>query len=191
MQSAAHNQKGVSILAAIFIVVVLAFMGVVFLSLFSAGTMSSVNDMQSTQALYLAEGGLQYALRSNSVYTWFSSYITPTTTLGSGTFRVESQWLGTGGIAPATVNGPLDDVSPSFNVSGDTTNYNSPGTIKIDSEYIFCTGKSGSSFFGCIRAWKDSQKQTHASGADITQWVVTSTGVVGGASRVVRVTLGQ
>jgi len=90
------NARGVSIIAAIFIIVVLAFMGVMFLSMVSTSTFTSVNDAQSTQALYVAEGGVeyaQYALAQN--LEWYRSPSDPmpapastTLNLGAGSFTV-------------------------------------------------------------------------------------------------------
>lgn len=45
------KSKGVSLIAAIFIIVILAFMGVMFVTLIGTGSLTSVNDMQSAQAL--------------------------------------------------------------------------------------------------------------------------------------------
>jgi type II secretory pathway component PulK len=55
-----RKSRGVTIIAAIFIIVVLGFMGVMFLSMVNTGSFTAVNDLQSAQALYVAEGGLEY-----------------------------------------------------------------------------------------------------------------------------------
>jgi len=52
--------RGVSIIAALFIIVILAFMGLMLASLVSTGSLTAVGDLQSTQALSVAEGGVQY-----------------------------------------------------------------------------------------------------------------------------------
>lgn len=84
------NSRGVSIIAAIFIIVILAFMGVMFVSLISTGSFSAINDMQSAQALYIAEGGLQYTLGLNKNnmpnYSTHGAWIN----LGAGQFRVDT-----------------------------------------------------------------------------------------------------
>jgi hypothetical protein len=51
------------ILAAVFVLIVLSFLGLVFLTTFTTSTSSSLNDIQSTQALFIAEGGLHYAAK--------------------------------------------------------------------------------------------------------------------------------
>ena len=84
------NPKGVSIIAAIFIIVILAFMGVMFVSLLNTSGFSAINDMQSTQALYIAEGGLQYTLALNK--NNMPNYSTRGTwkNLGGGQFKVDT-----------------------------------------------------------------------------------------------------
>ena len=57
------NTKGVPLIIAIFIIVVLAFMGVMLLTMVGTSTFTSVNDAQSTQALSIAEGGVEYEQR--------------------------------------------------------------------------------------------------------------------------------
>jgi hypothetical protein len=72
------NQNGVTIIAAIFIIVVLGFMGVMFLTMINTGSFTAVNDIQSAQALYVAEGGAeyaQYALAQNR--NWYRSVSDP------------------------------------------------------------------------------------------------------------------
>ncbi|MBI5874514.1 MAG: hypothetical protein HZB81_01470 [Deltaproteobacteria bacterium] len=53
------NQKGVSITAVVFIIVILSFMGVIFVSLLTTGVEESVVEYDSSRALYIAEGGAE------------------------------------------------------------------------------------------------------------------------------------
>jgi hypothetical protein len=85
------NQNGVSIVAAIFIIVVLGFMGVMFLSMINTGSFTAVNDIQSAQALYVAEGGVEYEQRNLAQnFSWYRSTTDPLyndpKTLGGGGF---------------------------------------------------------------------------------------------------------
>lgn len=84
------SQRGVSIIAAIFIIVVLGFMGVMFLSISTSGSGAAVNNLQSLRALSIAEGGLQYtlALNRNNMpnYSTNGNWIN----LGNGQFRVDT-----------------------------------------------------------------------------------------------------
>jgi len=86
-----NNEKGVSLIAAIFIIIVLALMGVAFVSLISSSSLTAINDMQSMQALALAEGGVefeQYNLAQD--LDWYRSsadpIVIPPKNAGAGSF---------------------------------------------------------------------------------------------------------
>ncbi|MGC1454350.1 MAG: hypothetical protein WA946_04070 [Nitrospirota bacterium] len=87
-----NNNRGVSLIAAVFIIVVLAFMGVMFVSLINTSSFTLVNDMQATQALYVAEGGVEYEQRNLAQnFNWYRSvtdplYNDPPKNLGGGSF---------------------------------------------------------------------------------------------------------
>src|SRR4030067_3480556 len=87
------NQSGVSLIAAIFIIVILAFMGMVFLTLFTVTSSTSINELQSTQALYVAEGGIERSIRYFTSPTLTereacASISAANTSLGSGQFSL-------------------------------------------------------------------------------------------------------
>ena len=63
------NKKGLGIIAAILIMLVVAVMGVTLASLLGTNTQSSINYMQSQQAFFLAESGAQNALLALKNYT--------------------------------------------------------------------------------------------------------------------------
>ena len=130
------NQKGVSLIAAIFIIVVLAFMGVMFLTMFSTSTLTSVNDLQSAQALYIAEGGVefeQYILAQN--LDWYRSTIDPFTitgvrNLGAGSFTASI-------FLPATKLRSQMTFSTTSSIRVYSIDRFSPsGCIRIDDEFI-------------------------------------------------------
>lgn len=189
------NNKGVSIVAAIFIIVILAFMGVMLVSILGGGTSASVNEMQSARALYIAEGGLEYALQAGT----FCNYNVAATTLGIGSFTVASQYIGPGAppaIPPTTLSGALVAGANTINVAN-TANYVIPGAIQIDAEYIHCTGMSGGSqFTGCTRGWATTTNTGHSGGTPVIQCSVTSAGsvptgfLVGTVSRTVQASVG-
>jgi Tfp pilus assembly protein PilX len=238
-----NNSRGVSLIAATFIIVILAFMGVMFVSLIGTSSLTSVNDLQSGQALYLAEGGMEYIFQ-NRVFPNYS--LTGTTTLGAGSFTVATpaeltaaltnvattvtvnsttgfpgagrividdeqiNYTGTtattftggtraqGGTVAAphalgnavypattvTVNVLVGDTT--INV-GSTTGFLVPGVIRIDGEFIYCTNITATTFSGCARGYKSTPPAAHTAGVTRTvfQYVVTSTGTVGNAQRVV------
>lgn len=55
------DQKGVALLAVIFFLVVIAFTGIVFVSMSSNSMTQSVNEIRADQALFIAEGGMERA----------------------------------------------------------------------------------------------------------------------------------
>ncbi len=126
------DQKGVSLIAAIFIIVILAFMGIMFVSLISTGSFSSVNDFKSAQALYIADGGLQYtlALNKNNMpnYSTLGAWIN----LSEGQFKVDT-------ISYLTATVTAGD--PSISVDS-TDSFPATGRITIDSEFIEYTAKN-------------------------------------------------
>jgi hypothetical protein len=90
------NAKGVSLIAAIFIIVVLAFMGVMFLSLITTGSLTSVNDVQSAQALAIAGGGGEFEQRSLAQsLDWYRGTTDPlfadSKNLGAGAFTATAR----------------------------------------------------------------------------------------------------
>lgn len=159
------NSKGVSLIAAIFIIVILAFMGVMFVSLINTASFTSVNDLQSAQALYLAESGIEYALVNQT----FPNY-SATANLGAGSFTVASPTI-TSGLTittAATINVP----------STPLTKFPAAlGRIVIDSEVITYNAFNGTSFTGATRGVAGTQTQ-HLSGVSVYP-VTTLSGALG------------
>ena len=145
------NQKGVSLIAAIFIIVILAFMGVMFLTMFTTSSSTSLNDLQSAQALYVAEGGLEFILE-NRVFPNYS--LTTATTLGAGSFTVATPAYLTvdPGVAGATIT------------VNSTATFPAAGRIVIDSELINYTGTTATTFTGATRGVGGTTATTHAIG---------------------------
>ena len=146
------NSHGVSLIAAIFIIVIVAFMGVMFVSLINSGSLTAANDAQSAQALYVAEGGREYILQNNG----FPNYSTGgvAANLGSGAFTVNTPTYLT---AALTINATTVTVNS-------TTAFPAAGRIVIDAEQINYTGTTATTFTGCTRAQGGTAAATHASG---------------------------
>ncbi len=153
------NQKGVSLIAAIFIIVVLAFMGVMFVSLINTGSLTSVNDMQSAQALYVAEGGVEFHQRNLAQnLDWYRSTTDPIATdtrtlgAGSGSFTVSTS-------LPATLlrNRIPNSVSTAPIRVYTTDRFPSSGYIQIEEdltgsgEIVQYTGIATDTFTGITR----------------------------------------
>ncbi|HYA87691.1 MAG TPA: hypothetical protein VEI57_11580 [Nitrospirota bacterium] len=168
------NQGGVSLIAAIFIIVILAFMGVMLLSMVTTSSLSSVNDLQSTKALYVAEGGVEYILGVNT----FPNYSTngATTNLGAGNFKIDT---------PATVT--TAGGIPASGASTFTVNKSSwagfpapPGNIVIDSEIMTYSAWNGTNQFTVNAAGRGAGGTTaaaHAFGAAVYPATTTTAAV--------------
>lgn len=88
------KETGVALVTALFILIVIMMLGMVFTMMMASETNTSVREKQSTAALYLADAGLQYAQYSAgktgkatgsfaSLYGKFS-----TMDLGDGSFSI-------------------------------------------------------------------------------------------------------
>ena len=108
------SQSGATLIPVIFIIVILAFIGVMFVSLINTGSLTSVNDLQAARALYVAEGGNEYVL----VNRVFPNYSTggATINLGEGSFSVATPAYLTAALTAVatTVTGKLNDGIPRF-----------------------------------------------------------------------------
>ncbi len=178
------NQSGVSIIAALFIIVILAFMGMVFLTLFTTTSSTSINELQSTRALYVAEGGLERAVyQYKNDGTACASLINTNIPLGTGNFTTSGTLYNP---SPATTLssaiGAADTIIPVVSTAGYAPN----GRIRIDSEEINYSSIAGNSFTGAQRGAAGSTAAAHALGALVlqNQCTINSTGVVGNAQRV-------
>lgn len=56
-----RKESGIALVTALFILIVIMMMGAVFTMMMASETNTSIRQKQSTQALYLADAGLQYA----------------------------------------------------------------------------------------------------------------------------------
>jgi len=91
-----QRQDGVSLIGAIFIIVVLAFLGLMFLSMISTSSLTAINDMNSTQAFSLAEGGAEFNQRELAVsLDWYRNANDPMANnirnLGAGSFTAATR----------------------------------------------------------------------------------------------------
>lgn len=150
----ARNERGASLVAAIFLLVVVAFMGTAVVSLMGTQTMTSFGETQSTQALYVAEGGGEFGQRALAQnLNWYRSttdpIVTPGTALGAGNFTANT-------FLPATLL--RRRVTPaSANISVFTTNrFPTAGFLQLDDvtgggEFVQYTGVTPNTFTGITR----------------------------------------
>jgi MSHA biogenesis protein MshP len=146
------SQQGLSIIAALFIIVILAFMGLIFLSFISTSSFTSLNDMQSAQALSVAEGGLEYILANRTFPNYSMSGAT--VNLGAGSFTIST---------PASLTVDPGAAGTTITVQS-TANFPNTGRIIIDSELIDYTGKTATTFNPATRGVGGTTAVAHAVG---------------------------
>jgi len=137
-----QGQRGAFlIIAAVFMLIVLAFLGVVFLTTFTTSTSTSLNEIQATRALALAEGGVefeQFALAQN--LDWYRSATDPFAVTGDVNLGV--------GHFNASVNIPATKLRAQMTLASTnpirvctTDRFSNPsGCIRIEDEFIRYTG---------------------------------------------------
>lgn len=132
------KQRGVSIIAAVFIIVILAFMGTMFVSLIGTDSLTAVNDVRSTQALFVAGGGGEFARFQFKSGTLCDALINNNIPLGQGAFSTSGQRFGPLGTTLTSAITNADSVIPVAAIAG----FAPQGRIRIDDEEINYSGTS-------------------------------------------------
>ena len=182
-----EKQRGASLLAVIFLMVAVAFFGTIVVSLVATQSFTSVNELQSTQALYVAEGGLERAV-SYLLGPTLAGRVTcaglpgAATSLNPGQFQLNSEagspfYSTTATAIPA---GPGVTSAAATIPVVSTANYAPFGRIMIDRELIDYTGTTANSFTGALRGRDGTLATPHLAGTRVgqSQCTVTSTGGV-------------
>ncbi|MDC4223501.1 MAG: hypothetical protein MPW14_10540 [Candidatus Manganitrophus sp.] len=173
------TEQGIALIAAVFLIVVFGFLGLVVVSLVGTQGFSSMNEVKSSQALFIAEGGMERAILQfrAGVACAALTNVGPTG-LGAGSFTI----LGTlfrpvstlinqgGGINNNVTTIPVDS----------TAGYASHGRIRIDNEWIDYRGTTATSFTGARRGAAGSTAAAHADNAPVaqSQCLIRATGQV-------------
>jgi len=147
-----NNTQGVSLIVALFIIVILAFMGVMFLTMVTNTTLTSVNDVQSAQALYVAHGGLEYILNTGA----FPNYSMggAVKNLGAGNFLISTPSYLTAAVAVGNTTINVNSTSGFYTGSAAV-----PGWMVIDADTMSYTGSTANTFTGVA-----SISAAHANG---------------------------
>lgn len=181
-----QNQNGASIIAAVFIIIILAFMGVMFVTMIGTGSFSALNELQSGQALYIAEGGVAFHQRSLAInLDWYRSATDPLSTdtrsLGAGSFTVSTN-------LPATkLRTRLLPGGTTMRVYS-TDRFPNAGFLQIGddvtagAEFVQYTGKTSNTFTGLVRGLTIGTVATapsaHARGSAVYPVATLSAGLV-------------
>lgn len=150
------TERGMALVAAVFLIVVIAFFGLMMVSLVSTQSFSSMNEVQSDRAYFLAEGGAEFAQFSLAQnLDWYRSTVDPilipATNLGAGAFNVNMN-------LPATMlRRRIPDGTSTGAITVYTTDrFPTSGILQIEDdittgEFISYTGISGNTFTGIVR----------------------------------------
>jgi len=166
------NQKGASIIAVIAIMLILAVMGAALVSLVTTGSDVSVNQLQSEQALYIAEGGLEFTEKTNN----FPNFDVASTNLGNGSFTATVPTLSADITALTTSPITVSSTDGFILNPGDATNYwimlcGVTGMPRLDltasstCEKISFTGKTATIFTTGTRGRDSSAAVAHPGNA--------------------------
>ncbi|MEK6814584.1 MAG: hypothetical protein AABY65_07610 [Nitrospirota bacterium] len=183
------GERGGSIIAAVFLIVVIGFLGAIVVSLVSTQSFQSVGELNSTQAFYAADGGIERGMRyvasnedgtpswsDNAGITGIELPNLASVDLGTGTFTLTSRYPTTvlRTALPAKVGGPVVvtlDVATALD-------FPTAGIrIEVGTEAIDCTGKNEATrqLTGCTRP--GGNQPAHPVG-EVVRPVTRTNGVV-------------
>ena len=176
--------RGFLLIVAIVVLVVIALAIAALGNMTSADIRSSSGHAQSEQAYFVAASGIEHASLQFGNGTQCANLSNTNVAAGAGSFS-------TSGVlyvpARTTLNGAITAASTTINVAS-TAGYAPRGQVLIDDEYINYTSITATSLLNAQRGASGSTAAAHITGTPVAQTmcVVTSTGVVGGARRVLQ-----
>lgn len=185
-------QRGMLLIVAVVLIAVAATMATAIVTLTTGGNQGGGMQLNSTQALYAAESGIERALYGFTNGTACSSLSYTNISVGQGSFTATGTLYNPASTTlSSNINATVTYI-PVASVAG----YATHGRITIGSEAINYTGKStdttvcsgySACFTGAIRGAGGTTATTHNSGDTVTQsqCVIGSTGSVNGARRTV------
>ncbi|WDT77125.1 MAG: hypothetical protein MPW16_07865 [Candidatus Manganitrophus sp.] len=184
------TERGIALIAAVFMIVVFGFIGIALVSLVGTQGFSSMNEVKSDQALFVAEGGMEramYMFRTGIACAALTNLVP--TALGAGSFTV----IGTLSRPVSTLinqGGGINNTVTTIPVDS-TAGYASHGRLRIDTEWIDYNGVTATTFLNAQRGAGGSVAAAHADNAPIaqSQCLIRVTGTVsspaGNAQRVI------
>jgi Tfp pilus assembly protein PilX len=194
MPKSINNNSGMSIIATVMLMMILALFAAVAVSLVTTSGGIGLQEEQGDAAFYIAEAGLQKTLNyiikqkdagcatsETCACTDAAAYANTNPSLGAGSFNVAT--TPTHVTAPTTLNGSIiaESYTPSIPVTSDPRGvYATSGRIMIDREIIEYTSLTAATFEGCKRGVAGTTAASHASGTRVgqKQCTITSTGTI-------------
>jgi hypothetical protein len=183
MKHRLSNNSGLSIIATVMLMMILALFAAIGVSLVTTGSNVAVQEERGLEAFYIADGGLQYAAKTNLFPYFTVASIASPKPLGEGSFYTTVPTLSLGITAattgPITVsstdgftttNNPLDATPDQYWIMiCDTSATGNPTPPLLATtttcEKISCTGKTSTTFTTCTRGRDYSVGAAHLAGA--------------------------
>jgi len=148
-----QNKKGFGLIVAIFIIVILASLGIIGAAMFSMDTQVSLDTLRSMQAFYIAEAGIQdvmYRLKDDEDFRDDPSGDSPITgSLAIGSYSVAVSKVDS--TYTVTSTGTVGEVNRIITQSIDVAEGGDPGFLDY---VIFFGGGDGTNL---SRLWRDSE----------------------------------
>lgn len=150
-----ETERGIALIAAVFLIVVFGFLGVSVVSLVGTQGFSAMNEVKSDQAFFVAEGGAEFAQQVLAMnLNWYRStsdpILIPATNLGAGTFNVSM------GLPVTMLRNRMVDTAVTMTVYT-TSRFPATGFLQIDDnitgsgEFVQYAATSGNTFTGLTR----------------------------------------
>lgn len=185
------RQRGFLLIVAVVLIAVAATMAVVIATLTAGSGQAGGGHVQSTQALFIAESGMERALNGFKSGTACGSLSYPNVSVGQGSFTATGTLYNPSSTTLSSNISATDTYIPVASVAG----YATHGRITIGTEAINYTGTSASScgafaapcLTGVTRGVSGTTAAAHALGTSVpqNQCVIQSVGTVGNAMRTV------
>jgi len=185
-----EGDSGISVIMVLILMLTMGVLGGVMISLVITESDSTVNKIRVTQAHYIAETGLERALRY-LLKREDGSCLTCTCASINGNPSFSNIPVGTGNFSvTATFNSssPAVTVTSSLNTTATTipvgSTYINYGRVMVDREMMDCLDISKAPLEGCLRGADQTLPASHALGTRVghNQCILTSTGRVNTAS---------
>jgi hypothetical protein len=179
------NHSGLSIIATVMVMMILALFAAAAVSLVTSGSNIGLQEEQGDAAFYIADGGLQYAIKANN----FPNFAVGSTNLGDGSFIVTVPTLSaditaatTGPITVSSTDGFILNPGDATNqywimLCGVTGNPTPDLTASNTCEKISFTGKTATTFTTGTRGRDSSSAVAHPATSVVLMysWDTTKT----------------
>ncbi|MFC1668111.1 hypothetical protein ACFL1T_01850 [Chlamydiota bacterium] len=171
MKKGFRINAGFSVLAVAVFMLLFSLVAAFLVSLISTTIATSANELASTKALYIAEGGLDAAIRWMKEYNLTNYGVLvdePNNTVlerdgydtafAGGAYTVNPRYSLTALYYPPTGN--ITD-NETIAVVYSTSGFDTSGILKIDDEEMYYTDKTTTTFTGLIRGFNGTPQQKH------------------------------